>query len=264
MKKSEVFLYIIMIISTILIIAPFLWLVKLSLSPDIRSVFRSEIIFDHYIYIFSGAPLIWIKNSLIVAFGGTLIVFILSLLGGYALERYEFRGKGVGGFYMALTFIPTIAILVPLLGYMATIKLYNTLYALIIVSAAFNTPFSTWLMKSVIHTMPREIEEAAMLDGCSPFKVLYKFVIPVCASGIAFVFTYTFIMIWNSYAFAFALVPDPDLKILPVGLLGTMQGDPRGGIAWTEGAAMGIIMVLPTIIVFSITQKWVSRIFKIK
>jgi ABC-type glycerol-3-phosphate transport system permease component len=70
-------------------------------------------------------------------------------------------------------------------------------------------------------------------------------------------------MIWNSYAFAFALVPDPDLKILPVGLLGTMQGI-AWQLAWAEGAAMGIIMVLPTIIVFSIAQKWVGSIFKIK
>ena len=143
--------------------------------------------------------------------------------------------------------------LVPLILYMRGLGIYNTLYSVILAGTVFALPYCTWMIRGFMLSIPREIEEAALIDGCGPIKTLFAIAIPLAAPGLISVAIFTLISAWNNYLFSFAFTTKRELQVVPAALLGfiTAWGNNYGGM--NAGA---VVAILPPLIFFLIFQKW--------
>ena len=238
----------------VIIIFPVYWGMRTSLVPNGNlSIIPSPIIFDHYRLLFEVGYYNNIKNSMIVALGTIVLTLPLALLGGYALARFNFPGKKYSVVLLILPLLPAIAVLVPLILYMRRLGLYNTLFSVILASTVFSLPFCTWMIRGFMLSIPREIEEAALIDGCGPFQALFKIAIPLAAPGLIAVGIFTFISAWNNYLFSFAFTTKRSLQVVPAALLGFISawGENYGGMN-----AAAVVAMIPVLAFFLIFQKW--------
>ena len=203
--------------------------------------------------LFSSGFLTNIKNSLIVSLGTILCTLPLSLLAGYALARFDFAGKRYSAVLLVLPLLPAIAVLVPLIIYMRELGIYNTLFSVILAGTVFSLPYCTWMIRGFMLSIPREIEEAALIDGCGPLVALWRIAIPLAAPGLIAVGIFTLISAWNNYLFSFAFTTKRALQVVPAALLGFISawGENYGGMN-----AAAVIAMLPVLAFFLIFQKW--------
>jgi ABC-type glycerol-3-phosphate transport system permease component len=238
----------------VVIIFPVYWGLRTSLVPNANLDFIPSVLTtEHYQMLFAAGFMKNIKNSLIVSLGTILFTLPIALLAGYSLARFDFPGKRYSAVLLVLPLLPAIAVLVPLILYMRGLGIYNTLYSVILASAVFALPFCTWMIRGFMLSIPREIEEAALIDGCGPFMALYKIAIPLAAPGLIAVAIFTLISAWNNYLFSFAFTTRTALQVVPAALLGFISawGENYGGM---NAAAM--VATLPVLIFFLIFQKW--------
>lgn len=239
---------------SVLIIFPVYWGVRTSLVPiGNLDIIPRPLTFEHYRHLFEVGFLNNVKNSLIISLSTISCTLPLSLLAGYALARFDFPGKRYSIVLLVMPLLPAIAVLVPLIIYMRVIGLYNTLAAVILTSTVFALPYTTWMIRGFMLSIPREIEEAALIDGCGPFAALWRIVIPLAAPGLIAVAIFTLISAWNNYLFSFAFTTKRTLMVVPAALLGFIAawGENYGGL--NAGA---VVAMLPVLIFFLIFQKW--------
>ncbi len=237
-----------------LIIFPVFWGVRTSLAPlGNLEIIPSSLTLEHYQLLLEVGFLNNVKNSLIISLSSIACTLPLSVLAGYALARFDFPGKRYGIVLLVLPLLPAIAVLVPLIIYMRVIGLYNTLGAVFLTTTVFALPYTTWMIRGFMLSIPREIEEAAMIDGCGPFAALWRITIPLAAPGLIAVGMFTLISAWNNYLFSFAFTTNRSLMVVPAALLGfiTAWGENYGGMN-----AAAVVSMLPVLILFLIFQKW--------
>jgi ABC-type glycerol-3-phosphate transport system permease component len=255
MRRTRIlFAWVGTIFLAVLIIFPVYWGARTSLVPNGNlELIPSRLILDHYIALFQGGYLNNIKNSSIVSLGTIAFTIPLALLAGYALARFDFPGKRYSAVLLVLPLLPAIAVLVPLIIYMRQLGLYNTLYAVILGSTVFSLPYCTWMIRGFLLSIPREIEEAALIDGCGPFMALWKIAIPLAAPGLIAVGIFALISAWNNYLFSFAFTTRRELMVVPAALLGFISawGENYGGMN-----AAAVVAMLPVLTFFLIFQKW--------
>lgn len=239
----------------IMIIFPVYWGVRTSLVDGYNlAFFPRDLTLENYQFLFkNGKFLNNIKNSLIVSIGALLFTLPLALLAGYALARFDFPGKRYSIVLLILPLLPAIAVLVPLIIYMRGLGIYNTLYSVILATTVFILPYTTWVIRGYMLSIPLEIEEAAQLDGCGPMRVLFRIVVPLAMPGLIASGIFILISAWNNYLFSFAFTTKAELQVIPAALLGfiTAWGTNYGGL--NAGAT---IAMLPPLIFFLIFQKW--------
>jgi ABC-type glycerol-3-phosphate transport system permease component len=234
---------------------PILWGIRTSLSPEYeRSLFPSRVTLEHYRKIISeGLFYRYAVNSAIVSIGSLMVVAPLSLGAGYALARFRFWGRKVGPLLLAFPLLPAVTFLVPLARYLNVLGLYDSLGALILANSAFCIPFCMWMMRNFVHAVPPSLEEAALLDGCGRFSLLWRIVLPCAFPGLMAVTVFVFVQVWNNFLFAYALTTAQDLQVLPkavVGFIGSWRTD------WGGLMAMGVLTLIPPVAVFQVLQKW--------
>jgi multiple sugar transport system permease protein len=196
-------------------------------------------------------------NSLIVSAATVAIVLVLSVLSGYALSRFKFRGKKIFLLILLATqFIPGAMLLTPLFLIYKNFGLTSNLLSLILTYSVFQLPFNSILMSGFITNIPESLEEAAMVDGCSRLRALYHIVLPLLLPGIIATTVFTFIGAWNEFLFALMLISKPGLFTIPVGLR-YMQGE--YDINYAALAAGSIISLLPVVVMFAIIQKYLVQ-----
>ena len=196
---------------------------------------------------------VFMKNSLIVGVSTVIVVLICSTLSGYALARYNFKGKK--GFMLMLLctqFIPRSMMIIPLFIIFKNLGLISNPLALIITYTAIEIPFTTILMSGFIANVPKELEEAAMIDGCSKLQSIRHVVFPLLLPGIVATGVFTFIYTWNEFLIALMLTNQQDRFTLPVGL-STMMGE--FNVNYGALAAGSVIALIPAIILFAYAQK---------
>jgi ABC-type glycerol-3-phosphate transport system permease component len=238
----------------VIIIFPVYWGMRTSLVPNGNlSIFPNPITLEHYKMLFQMGYMNNIKNSLIVSIGTILVTLPLAVLAGYALARFDFPGKRYSVVLLILPLLPAIAVLVPLILYMRRLGLYNTLFAVVLASTVFALPFCTWMIRGFMLSIPREIEEAGLIDGCGPFQALFKIAIPLAAPGLIAVGIFTFISAWNNYLFSFAFTTKRALQVVPAALLGFISawGENYGGMN-----AAAVVAMIPVLTFFLLFQKW--------
>lgn len=162
---------------------------------------------------------IWIKNSVILASMTTVVCLVLTILGAYALSRIRWRGQSLFGLLLLMTqMLPEALIVIPLYASIDKLHLKNSLPVLALVDTAFVLPICIWILKNVFDTIPQEIRDSALVDGCTRMGVLWRIMIPISAPGLVAVAVVAFFHAWNEYLFATSLISDKNFYPAPVGL----------------------------------------------
>ncbi len=250
-----------------LFLAPYLQMVITSLTPDkeLYSIpaqyLPSHLEFANFLDVWSKAPL-WgyLRSSLVIAGFATLLVLLVSMPAAYYTARYRYRGRLAFMLLVLVTqmFAPT-ALLIGIyrefvnIGNVLPAAGVDTYVALIIVNAAFNLAFSTWIMVAYFSTIPVELEEAAAIDGASRLGVLRRVTLPLALPGIVTATIFTFIAAWNEFVVALTMAQSPAIKPLTVGVT-VFIGQYR--VAWQYLFASSVIAIVPVVILFIVIERW--------
>jgi multiple sugar transport system permease protein len=196
----------------------------------------------------------YLANSMLVATAATLITLVLALPAAYAFFRMDFPGRE--RLYRAILIayaFPTVVVLIPLYGMFAAIGLVDSLVALIIVDVAFALPFSVWMLRSFLATVPKEIEEAAEIDGAGTLTLMVRIMLPLVAPGIASVGIFAFITSWTEYLFASVLIVSDSNRTIPVGFSGIIG---QYQVDWGLLLAGSTLAILPVVALFALIGRW--------
>ena len=187
-----------------------------------------------------------LTNSIIIGFGATIASVTLGLFAAYAFSRFDIPGANdLLFFILSGRMLPAVVVAIPIFLMYRQVGLHDTHLGMILIYTVFNLSLTVWLLKGFIDEIPREYEEAAMVDGYSRFQAFYKIVLPQTATGIAATTVFSLIFVWNEYAFALMLTSDNARTAPPS--IATMLG--RGGIEWSAIAAGSLGFLIPVVIV---------------
>lgn len=196
------------------------------------------------------------RNSLIVAGLSTIISVVLGLFAAYAFSRFSVPGKGDLLFFILSTrMLPAVVVTIPLFLMYRQLKLHDTHLGMILLYTVFNLSLSVWLLKGFIDEIPREYEEAAMVDGYSRLQAFFRIVLPQALTGIAATTVFCLIFAWNEYAFALMLTSEYARTAPPS--IASLQG--RGGFEWSAIAAGSLGFLIPVVIVTFALRKYLLR-----
>ena len=241
----------------VITLIPIVWIFDIALSPgnalggEIGDSFSTE----HFSKILEGDSFwIWFRNSLIVSIGTSLLGLVIAIPAGYAFSRYKFTGRDVSMFaFLLVQMFPGIIILVPYFLVMKTLGLLNSHLGLILAYCVTALPLCVWMLKGFFDTVPRELEEAATLDGCNQFQVFTKVVLPLSLPAVAVTALFSFLAAWNEFLLALTFNTSNDMYTLPVGLASLISST---GQAWGDFAAASILVSLPVALLFLFFQKF--------
>jgi ABC-type glycerol-3-phosphate transport system permease component len=240
---------------------PFYWMVLTSVKPGTElfsnppRFFTTMPDFGAYVRLIESTGfLTYAKNSVIIATGATLLSIAVSAMAAYGLTRFRFPGSKAftTGILYAYTFAP-IVVVVPLYGLFRDLGLINTYGGMILAYASFGVPFSMWLLRPFFSSIPRELEEAAFLDGANRIKSAWYVVLPQATPGIIAVSVFTFLLAWEDYLFARVLITDTNMKTLPVALHDLQNASLQD---WPLLMAAAALVSLPVLLAFLYLQKY--------
>jgi multiple sugar transport system permease protein len=201
---------------------------------------------------------VYFKNSVIVTIGTTLLCLTVASLAAYAFSRYPFRGSnGVMVGVLATQMFPQGMLLISLYLIFMRLKLINTYPALILANTTFAIPFAIWILKGFFDTIPREIEDAALIDGCNRLSVMTKVILPLVAPGLVAAGVYTFLISWDEYLYASTLMARPQMRTLPPGIVQSFVG--QFYLNWPNVMAASVLVTLPVTILFILFQKYLVQ-----
>jgi multiple sugar transport system permease protein len=199
----------------------------------------------------------WFANSMIVAMGTVVITIVLSTLIAYAVTRLHFPGKVFVISTMLYAYMfPPLLLAIPLASLFSVAGLYDTLLSLVIAHTTISLPLGVWLLWGFFKQMPVDVEEAAMVDGCSRLGAFMRVVLPLTLPGLVTVAIFSFLLSWTDYVFGFVLISNDANKTLPVGLQ-TMVGVYE--LRWGELMAGSTLIALPLFVMFSFLSRYFIR-----
>jgi len=266
MKKTkrkvvfDVFFYLLVLLMAAAIIFPILWTAETSIKGK-QSIFAGTPqwwafpIENNYYrpFVIEGyTRMLW--NSLSMALGCVILTVPLAFLAAYAFSRYKIFGSPTMYFWsLTCRMGPEAAFIIPYYLMMNRLGLYDNTLGLILCYSLFNLPLAIWLMKSGLDVVPREMDEAALVDGCSISKLLRYVVLPMATPSIAAASILVFIFSWNEYLFA-SVLTGLRARTITVGLLGFIT---TVGIRWGEMAAVSMVALIPTLVTVAVLQKYI-------
>ena len=259
-KRKTVALYFGLLCGAVFAGFPVLWMIFNSFKSNTEifslppSLLPKVFNFDAYRSIFSSQDKIrFFINSYFVAIAVTALTLFFAILAAYSFSRYTFRGKRqLNLFIISTQSLPPITLLIPYFGLIATLKLYDTYFALIFTYMVFTLPYAILMMTGYFNTLPRELDEAVLIDGAGNFKALWKVLVPISTPGIVSTGLYTFIICWNEYLFALTLTKTTKMRTVPVGIQQLMG---QHSYEWNEMMAMSVLGCLPILVLFLVFQR---------
>jgi multiple sugar transport system permease protein len=241
---------------------PFYWMTVVSFKPtndlfDLKynPFWIQHFTLENYLYLFQNTDFPeWVKNTLVVSVVSTAVSLACSVLIGYALARLRFPGSnflGVGIFLAYL--VPPTLLFLPLAQVIAALELYNTYWALILTYPTQLIPFASWLLMGYFKTIPREIEESAMADGCSRLQILVKMILPLSLPGLLSAGIFCFTLCWNEFLYALIFMSSGSMKTLPVGVVSDLiKADV---LFWGSLMAAAVLGAFPVALIYSFFVK---------
>ena len=240
---------------------PIFWTVKISVTPTdllysegIR-LWPSRMTLANYDSVMKASDFPrYFLNSLIVSLSTAIIVTIIASSAGYALSRFRFRGKTMVSFFLLMTqTFPLVMVIPPIYRIMGSLGLTDNLYGLIVIYTAFNIAFATFLMQSFFDGVPRDLEEAAMIDGCTRLVALRRIVLPLTMPGMGATLAFVFTAAWSELLFALMLINSESQKTFSVGLL-TFVG--KFAVDWGQMMAASVLALIPVCVFFVFLQRY--------
>lgn len=243
---------------------PLYWLLKIAVTPDQliytegTNLWPSQFSLDNFrSVIFASDFLSYFKNSLIVSLGSAAITTLLAAGAGYAFSRFRFPGKPIIVALMLITqMFPLLMIIAPIYKMVAALGMLNSLTSLIVVYTAFNIPFATFLMQSFFDGIPKDLEEAAMMDGCTRFQALRKVIFPLTLPGLGATLGFVFTAAWSELLFALMLISRNETMTFPVGLLTFVS---KFSVDWGQMMAAGVLALIPSCLFFIFIQRYLVQ-----
>lgn len=239
---------------------PYIWTILSSIKPE-SELFTRQIhylpqspTFQNYISLFKFTNFSkYLTNSIIVALFTVLVAITVSTLAAYSFARFSFPMKNILLLIVLITtMFPKILLIIPLFKIFAFLKMMNTYTALILAHSTFTIPFSVWMLTGYLKMIPKQLDEAAWMDGCTKTQVLFKIILPIMAPGLAATIAYIFIQSWNDYLYAVMFTSDLTVRTLPVGLK-MFMGKFEINYGWLT--AGGVVTSLPIVLFFFLVQK---------
>lgn len=271
MKKARILKSVIFYAVLVLVICildfPIYWMLKCSLTDVDQIMTRdvslaiTEIDTSAYRQVWSGTGFAsqlhfkqYMANSFIVVLVSSGISIILATLAGYSLARFKYkRREGIAQGILYVYMFPQMLLTTPLLVLVIKLGLYNSLWSLILVFCTFSLPYSIWMMRSYFQTLPKELEEAAMVDGCTRIGAIRRIMMPLALPGIVATITYTFVLGWSNVIYPLSFITDETKKLVSIGFLSLVSGD---ATPWNGVMAAAIFSALPVVLVFLFLQKY--------
>ena len=199
----------------------------------------------------------WMRNSLQIAIATTLFALVIGSLGGYAMSRWRFRGRILyGNTLLMVQMFPGVMLGIPLFLVLDNYGLIDTMWALLVTYLTFALAFSVWMLKGYFDGIPREIEEAALIDGANRLQVLWQIVLRLSVPGIVTVAVFTFLLAWNEFFFAYLFLVSPHKMTLTLGLFTFIR---QYTTDWGYIMAAGILTCLPALVFFFLLQRALTR-----
>lgn len=248
------------IFATLIFVYPVLWILLAAIKPDVEiyrqplQLFPSTADFTGFRMILQQWPLFtFLFNSLIYSAGAVVISLGFALFAAYGLSRNEFAGKQTTLILILVTqMIPAIVTAIPIYLLMRTLTLYDSRVGMVILYSAMRIPWGVWIMVGFINQIPRALDEAALIDGCSRLGILRRIIFPLALPGLASAAIFSFVGTWNEFAIASIILRSTDYLSLPVATLTMIAADPND---WRLVAATATVNLLPVLAVFAILQK---------
>jgi multiple sugar transport system permease protein len=213
---------------------------------------------ENYAYVLTRSQFgLQLVNSLVNSGAATLFTIVFASLGGYVVSR--FQGKVFTAYAVSLQvliFFPFIMMLIPMFMLFKTLRLLNTPYSVIIAYVALNLPVSIWLQKAFFDSIPKELEESAMVDGCGHLRALFDIVVPLSLPGVATVAIFSFVRAWNDFMLASVFLRDTEVMTLTLGL---QQFSEQNYVNWGGLAAASTLAMLPTLVFMLAAQKYLIQ-----
>ena len=240
-------------------LAPYLWMLLTSLKQEStlfsadRQFLPSVVTLENYIRLFQKTTFLSnLGHSLLVSSGTMLLGLSVSITAAYAFSRFRFAGRRALMLqFLLVNMFPIVLLIIPLFIIMKNLGLLDTHLGLILAHSTFSIPFATWMMISYFDAIPRSLDEAAMVDGCTPVGAMFKVVIPLTVPGIIATGIYIFITSWNEYLYA-SILAGQNVRTLTVAIQ-TLVGEYE--IAWGLLTAGGVMGALPVTLLFMLIQK---------
>ncbi|MCY3866948.1 MAG: carbohydrate ABC transporter permease [Chloroflexi bacterium] len=261
-RWETVILYAVVIAVVIVLVFPLYWMFNTSLAPATQlrrfpPVFaQPEPTLAAYEAIFTERPIgVWLRNSAVVALASTALSMFVSVLAGYSISRIRARGsQAIGLFFLMSRMLPSTLIIIPLFVSFRQFQLIGDLRSLVLAHATFITPFAVWMLKGYFDTIPMELEDAAMIDGCTPLSALLRVVLPLSAPGLAATTLYGFVLSWNDFVFARTfLVANQNAWTVNVGVA-SLKGEYL--TEWNEIMAGSLIAMLPIVLAYLFLERY--------
>lgn len=257
------FTHLILILLTVFALAPLAWAISSAFKTNSEiltglNFFPAHPTLGNFTFVLSNTEFpTWIRNSLTVALGTTFSALIVGSIGGYAMSRWRFRGRGIyGNTLLVVQMFPGIMLAIPLFLVLTRYGLIDTLWALLVTYLTFALATSVWMLKGYFDSIPREIEEAALIDGASRLEILWRIVLPLAGPGITTVAVFVFLLAWNEFFFAYVFLASPEKYTLSIGTYSFIQ---QFTTQWGNIMAAGTLTTIPVLIFFFGLQRTLTR-----
>jgi len=240
---------------------PLYWIVVTSLKTNVAiyrepSLIPTTITFDSYNFVLTKTPfLLYVKNSFIVTIVTTLLSMAIGTLAAYAITRLHFVGRQWVARSVVVTYlVPASLLFIPMFQVIYSLGLMDNVVGLMVTYLTFTVPFATWMMIGYFRNVPFELEDAALVDGCSRVQALARIMLPMALPALAVVALFSFTLSWNEFLYALVFIGSDSQKTLTLGLIGLVRGDT---FPWGPMMAASLLGALPPVVVYIISQRWV-------
>ena len=260
-KATSILSVVLIAIILFFVLFPLFWIVSTSLKNPAETfrvpptIIPEEPTFVNYIYLWTVRNFeVYFKNSLIIAISTTLLCLVIANLAAYGFSRYKMKGgNSLLMFLLVSQMIPSVLFVIPYFIVMARMGLINSQIAIIIAHTSFSLPFCTWMMKGYYDSIPKYLDEAGKIDGCSPFRILTQIVFPLTLPGNVATLVFAFLLSWNEYLFSLSLTTKETMYTVPVGIA-MFMGEYQ--TSWNELMAAAVVASLPIIIIYLLVDKY--------
>ncbi|GIN71472.1 sugar ABC transporter permease [Bacillus sp. J14TS2] len=268
-KKTKtlkgIFFYIGILLILVISLFPFFIMLMTALKSSQEAISRNPTFFprewtiQHFVDIFNPSIfpyLTYLENSFVVALTASIISVVIAIFGAYALSRLDFKGRlQINASFYTVYMFSGILLVVPLFKIISSLGLYDTKTSLIIVMIVQTLPTAILMLISFFETIPKDLEEAAKIDGLNRVKIIFYIIIPLSLSGIISVFVYCFMVAWNDFLFASIFFSSDENFTLPVGL-NSLFSNPD--YIWGRMMAASIVTALPVVIMYAISESLIK------
>ena len=240
---------------------PLYWIVVTSIKPNLLiyrepQLFPSQVTLDHFAFVLGKTPFLqYIRNSVSVTLVTTSLAMIIGTLAAYAIVRLSFAGRRWVARSVVVTYlVPGSLLFIPMFQVIYSIGLIDNIVGLMLTYLTFTVPFATWMMIAYFRSIPSELDDAALVDGCSRLQALIWIMVPIALPALAVVALFAFTLSWNEFLYALVFIGSDSQKTLTVGLIGLVRGDT---FPWGPMMAASLLGALPPTLVYLVSQRWV-------